>query len=150
MDRMWTLTVAVSEPNSLDSRRVYAPASPSFTAEIMRVQWSAVFSTWYRSSPLGRVRPERTHWTEGTGSPENTPATVRDFPASALTFSGRASIFGGTPVEEENKVRDEVVTSVKWWSWYLITLKSKKWAKVFREMVDDFLPYIKIIIEAGC
>lgn len=44
---------------------------------------------------------------EGTGSPENTPATVRDFPASALTLSGRASIFGGTPVEEENKIRGE-------------------------------------------
>lgn len=39
------------------------------------------------------------------GSPENIPATLRGFPGSALTFCGRASIFGGTPV---NKERDKV------------------------------------------
>lgn len=96
------LTVAESEPSSLDSLRVYAPASASFTAEITRVERSVVFSTWYRSSPLGSVRPERTHWTEGVGSPENIPTTVRDFPGSAHTSSGRASTFGGVPVREEN------------------------------------------------
>lgn len=100
MDRMWTLTVAASEPSSLDSRSVYAPASPSFTAVITRVERSALFSTWQRSSPLGSVWPERIHWTKGAGSPENSPATVRGFPGSALTLSGRASIFGGMPVDE--------------------------------------------------
>lgn len=95
------LTVAESDPSSLDSRRVYAPASSSFTAEITRVERSSAFSTWYLSSPFGRVRPKRTHCTEGAGSPENIPATVSDFPGSALTSSGRASIFGGVPVHEE-------------------------------------------------
>lgn len=42
---------------------------------------------------------------DGAGSPENTPATLRGFPGSALTFCGRASIFGGTPV---NKEKDKV------------------------------------------
>lgn len=101
------LTVAVSEPSSLDSCSMYAPASPTFTAEIMRVARSAVFSTWYRSSPLGRVWPERIHWMDGVGSPEKTPDTVRGFPGSPLTFCGRALIFGGVPVNTEK------TTSVK-------------------------------------
>lgn len=97
------LTVASSEPNSLESRSVYAPASPSFTAQITRVDSPAEFSTWYRSSPLGRLRPKLTHWTDGAGSPENTAAKVSGFPGSALTFSGRASIFGGVPEKEEKE-----------------------------------------------
>lgn len=96
---MLTLTVAVSDPNSLESLRVYVPASFSFTPLIVRVVMSSVVSIWNLPlSLLDSVLPERVHSTSGTGSPEKAQATVRTFPLSMLILSGTASIFGGTPV----------------------------------------------------
>lgn len=96
---MRTLTVAVSEPSSFESLRVYAPASFSFMPLMMSVVVSSVVSIWNLSlSSLDSILPERDHSTFGTGSPVKAQATDRTFPDSMLISSGAASILGGTPV----------------------------------------------------
>ena len=45
MDQMWTLTAAESKPNSLESLRVWAPASVSFRAQIFREVCRSQLST---------------------------------------------------------------------------------------------------------
>lgn len=96
---MLTLTVAVSEPSSFESLRVYAPASFSFMPLMVSMVWSSVVSIWNLSlSSVDSILPEWDHSTFGAGSPVKAQATVRTFPDCILISPGAASILGGTPV----------------------------------------------------
>lgn len=95
---MLTFTVAVSEPSSFESLRVYAPASFSFMPLMVSMVVSSVVLIWNLSlSLLDSILPEWDHSTSGTGSPVKAQATVRTFPDSMLISLGVASILGGTP-----------------------------------------------------
>lgn len=92
---MWT--VAESEPSSLDSFRVYVPASSSFTPVMMSVVRSSVVSMWKRPPAVTSMFfPPRDHWMS-LASPEKAQVTVRTLPGSMLMSSGRASILGAEP-----------------------------------------------------
>lgn len=106
IDRILTLTVVVSNPNSLKSFKVYAPASVSFTPLITRVvtSWEVSICNRPLSSLLDSVFPECDHSMQGVGSPVKAQATVRTFPDSILISWGAASIFGGIPGERTNKL----------------------------------------------
>lgn len=95
------VTVAMSDPCSLESLSVYAPASLSFTPVMMSVVRSSVVSIWnlLLSSSPGSFFPPRDHSIRGAGSPEKAQATVRTFPVSMLISSGRASILGAKPMK---------------------------------------------------
>lgn len=98
---MLILTVAMSDPYSLESLRVYTPASLDFTLVIISVVRSSVVSMWNLplSSVVESVFPPRDHSMRGEGSPENAHAMVNTFPGSMLMSSGRASIFGAKPLK---------------------------------------------------
>lgn len=97
------VTVAMSDPCSLESLRVYTPASLDFTLVIMSVVRSSVVSMWnlLLSSAVESVLPPRDHSICGEGSPENAHAMVKTFPGSMLMSSGRASIFGAEPLKKK-------------------------------------------------
>lgn len=104
------VTDAMSDPYSLESLRVYTPASLDFTLVIMRVVRSSVVSMWNLPLPsdVASDFPPQDHSMFGEGSPENAHAMVKTFPGSMLISSGRASIFGAEPFEVKKKNIEEV------------------------------------------
>lgn len=85
---------------------------------------------------------------DGAGSPENTPATVRGFPGSALIFCGRALIFGGVPVNKENNKVSEgfprgMIRMI--YDYMIVTLISHN---VQADGLKAFAPYLNEFAEA--
>lgn len=120
---MLTVTVAVSDPKSLYSLRVYTPASSSFTLVMMSVVRSSEVSMWNLppcSSP-GSVLPPRDHSMLGVGSPEKAQATVRTFPSSMVMSSGRASILGAPVAPVRTQIKKCLATALLqiWVTFYL-------------------------------
>lgn len=72
---------------------------------MMRVVRSSLVSTWKRPpGVVSMLRPPRDHWM-CSASPEKAQATVRTLPGSMLMSSGRASILGAEPGNQNSRVR---------------------------------------------